>query len=590
MLKGLLAALVAAMVWPAAAGAAEPVIDERFDGDGLPAGWTPREGEWEVADGRLVGRSTGTGQLSRITFGPHLEHFRFEATVRFESLVNGDTSRWLALALDMPADGATPWWQTAVRAASSDNGTEFAQRTTADSWNVPARASAPSDLGVGRDVRLKVEVFGAKGRLFFDDELVMERRVLLRSADGGLGLLVNGGVASFDDVRVTELEPEPLVREDGAVPAIVAHRGYSSVAPENTLAAMAAGARTGAEWVEIDVATSADGVPYVLHDDTVDRTTDGTGALPTLESSVLDKLDAGSWFSPAFAGQPLPRFSAALDEFVRGASDLLLEIKGPETREELERIIGMVRERGLLGRVLLQSFDEQALRDARAIEPSLRLGLLRSQIDEDPVATARAFGVVAYNPSWNALAPRAEEIERLNAAGVAVMPYTVDDPATWATMLDAGVDGIITNRAGSLEGWLARHQQGEPTEIASPRDGAVLTRGDVVSLAFSGAPMATLDGEPLDEGDSIRADDLALGEHVVRVGASEARFTVKATARGVAHTVAVRDGVPDKRRGRLLDLTLKRSWDKLLQEVRKHQREFDPDVARVLIEDASALR
>ena len=108
---------------------------------------------------------------------------------------------------------------------------------------------------------------------------------------------------------------------------MIAHRGYSSITPENTLAAMAAGARAGADSVEIDVATSADGVPYVIHDNTVDRTTDGTGALPSLQSSLLDSLDAGSWFSPAFAGQPLPRFSAALDEFERGSADLLLEIE-----------------------------------------------------------------------------------------------------------------------------------------------------------------------------------------------------------------------------------------------------------------------
>ena len=291
-------------------------------------------------------------------------------------------------------------------------------------------------------------------------------------------------------MRVTEIEPEPLVRPDdrATVPAVIAHRGYSSITPENTLAAMAAGARAGAEWVEIDVATSADGVPYVLHDNTVDRTTDGTGALPSLQSSVLDGLDAGSWFSPAFAGQPLPRFSAALDEFERGSADLLLEIKGPETRVELERIIGMVRERGLIGRVLLQSFDEQVLRDSYAIEPTLRLGLLRGALDADPVAASRALHVVTYNPSWNELSARREVIRELNKAGIAVMPYTVDDPGTWLQMRDAGVDGIITNKAGMLVGWNARYKQGaRAPAIKAPADGAKLTRGDVVTLAFEGA-------------------------------------------------------------------------------------------------------
>jgi glycerophosphoryl diester phosphodiesterase len=347
---------------------------------------------------------------------------------------------------------------------------------------------------------------------------------------------------------------------------------------------MAAGARAGADWVEIDVATSADGVPYVLHDNTVDRTTDGTGALPSLSSGVLDGLDAGSWFSPAFAGQPLPRFSAALDEFSRGSADLLLEIKGPETRAELERIIGMLRERGLVGRVLLQSFDEQVLRDSYAIEPALRLGLLRGTLDADPVAVARSLRAVTYNPSWGALAPRASVIKDLHRAGIAVMPYTVDDPATWASMRAAGVDGIITNRAGALEGWLSA--AGTP-KIKAPADGARLTRGDVVTLALEGPGSATLDGSPIAEGDAIRADDLALGPHVVALGEAKSSFVVEPSARGIAHLVAVGAGIPDKLRVRWLDLALDRSWDKLLRDV---ERRLDGPAAERLIEDLRALR
>ena len=119
----------------------------------------------------------------------------------------------------------------------------------------------------------------------------------------------------------------------------------------------------------------------------------------------------------------------------------------------MERIIGMIRERGLIGRVLLQSFDEQALRDSFAIEPSLRLGLLRGAVDADPVAAARSLHAVTYDPSWGELSARRAVIKDLHRAGIAVMPYTVDDPAVWAQMRAAGVDSIITNRAGSLVGW-----------------------------------------------------------------------------------------------------------------------------------------
>jgi glycerophosphoryl diester phosphodiesterase len=115
-------------------------------------------------------------------------------------------------------------------------------------------------------------------------------------------------------------------RHSSHVPAVVAHRGYSAVAPENTLAAIAAAGRLDVDWIEIDVSTSRDGVPYVLHDVTVDRTTSGTGALAALDASEVDALDAGSWFSPAFAGQPVPRLAAVVELGV----PLLVELKAGE--------------------------------------------------------------------------------------------------------------------------------------------------------------------------------------------------------------------------------------------------------------------
>ena len=557
-----------------------------------------------------MGRSTSSAQISRLTFGPRLENFRFEATVRFESLVNGDGTRWTALGLDMPVSGAPPWWHAAMRSnTTAANGTEIAQRTAANAWNVPVAAPAPRAAGVGRDVRVAIEVYGRKARWFFDGTLVQEAKVLTRSADGRLGFVVNGAAVSFDDVVVTSLEPESLVRPNDrlATPAIVAHRGYASITPENTVVAMDAGSRAGADWVEIDVGTSADGVPYVLHDNTVDRTTAGTGALNVLQSSVLDTLEAGEWFSPVHRGEPLPRFTAALDEVERMAADLLLEIKGPETRAELETIIGMIRERGLVGRVLLQSFDEQVLRDAYAIEPALGLGLLRGTVDADPVAVARGLHAVAYNPDWNALAARRSVVADLNAAGIAVMPYTIDNPDVWLQARDAGVDGIITNKPGELWGWNARYTQGgvpnpPKAAIKSPVDGAVLSRADVVTFAFDtsdSSVVATLDGAGVTEGASVRADTLPLGEHVVRLvstapdgetATAEARFTIAPSVTGVACLIATQRGIPNASRVLMLEMALSKSWKRLLDFVRAHESEFGEAAAARLIEDATALR
>jgi glycerophosphoryl diester phosphodiesterase len=595
-------AVVGAVLFPGVAAAQSPVLEERFDGSALPAGWRAVEGDWSVSDGRLVGRSTGS-QLSRITFGPHLENYRIELTLRFESVA--EATRWTAVGLDVPQDGSVPWWQAALRSGSTAaNGVEFAERTAANAWNVTDRGAAPTAAGTGRDVDVAIEVRGNRGRWLFDGEQVLTTRAIRRSADGRLGLIVNGATVAFDDVAVTPLEPESLVLPDDeeTVPRVVAHRGYSSVAPENTLAAVASGARSGADWVEIDVATSADGVPYVVHDNTVDRTTEGTGALPSLQSAYLDGLDAGSWLTPAFTGQPLPRFDPMLEEYLRGPADLLLEIKGPETREELERIIAAVRAHGMLGRTLLQSFDEQVLRDARAIDPDVRLGLLRGALDADPLATARALDVVTYNPSWTAIRGREDVIDGLNAAGVAVMPYTVDDPGEWAVMRDAGVDAVITNKPGALVGWNARYEQaGAPVparaEVLAPVAGARHERDDAVSVAVAvgGAREVevTLDGEPVEEGAPVPVDELELGEHVVAVTADdesgEARFEIVASPTGLAHVIATAGRYDDALRLQLMRAVLDRAWSRVITLAERNEQALGRRLSRLIARDAAAL-
>ena len=587
---------------PGVAQAADPVFEERFDGPQLPAGWEAAEGDWSIVDGRLVGSAT-SAQIGRISFGPHLERYRVDLRLRFESVDN--ESRWTAVALDMPAGGAPPWWHAALRSASTAaNGVEFAERTAANTWNVTGQAPAPSDAGTGRDVGVSIEVRGNRARWFFEGQEVLTTRSLRRSADGGLGLVVSGAKVSFDDVVVTPLEAESLVLPDDetTVPHVVAHRGYSSVAPENTLAAVAAGGRSGADWVEVDVATNAEGEPYILHDNTVDRTTDGTGALPALSNGYLDGLDAGSWFTPAFTGQPVSRLDPLLEEVLRGTADLLLEVKGPETRAELERIVADVRARGLIGRTLLQSFDVQVLRDVRAIAPDLRLGLLRGALDADPLAISRELELAAYNPSWSALAPRAGEIGRLNAAGVAVMPYTVDDASQWPLMRDAGVDAVITNKPGGLVGWNARYEQvGTPVapraEVLAPVAGARLERGDSFAVAVSvgGAREVaiTLDGEPVEEGHVVRADELALGEHTVAVTAdgesAEASFEVVPSPAGLAHLVSSRGEFGDSLRLSLLRSVLNGAWGQVQRTAERNAEEIGQPLAGMIAGDAAAL-
>ncbi|MEU4077902.1 glycerophosphodiester phosphodiesterase [Streptomyces venezuelae] len=245
----------------------------------------------------------------------------------------------------------------------------------------------------------------------------------------------------------------PWMRAAGAPLTVIAHRGASSAAPENTLVSDEVARRGGAVWIENDVQPSKDGVPYIVHDTTVDRTTDGTGPVRSLTAAQLDALDAGSWFAPSYAGTRVPTLAAQLADLKERGGKLLLEIKGRHSRPEVARIVREIRAQDMTGRVFVQSFDIPSLRYARQLAPELPLGLLRATLDADPVALARDLHLAAYNVADTALTTRPEAVAELHAAGVAVNVWTVDSPARWKALDALGVDGIITNRPTELTGW-----------------------------------------------------------------------------------------------------------------------------------------
>ena len=244
----------------------------------------------------------------------------------------------------------------------------------------------------------------------------------------------------------------------------VAHRGYSAVAPENTLPALAAAVLAGATFVEFDVRTTADGVPVVIHDRTVDRTTDGSGKVWELTLDEVAVLDAGSWFSPAYAGVRIPRLSEVLSLLQPHAAadgvELLLEIKPPATLEQVKNIIGQVADAGLLGRTVVQSFDPAIVRLVGEAAPEVRRGLLRDGFDAEQAAVASELGIVYCNPSMTAVLGAPETVAELAEVGVAVMPWTANDISLWPELAEAGVAGLISDRTGELTGWTAARDAG----------------------------------------------------------------------------------------------------------------------------------
>jgi glycerophosphoryl diester phosphodiesterase len=230
-------------------------------------------------------------------------------------------------------------------------------------------------------------------------------------------------------------------------PRYVAHRGAGKLAPENTLAAMRVGQANGYLMVEFDVKLSGDGVLFLLHDDTLDRTTDGHGRADALTWSELAKLDAGSWHSAAFAGEPLPTLSGIARWAIANSVACNIEIK-PMPGRERDTGAAVALDAAALWRAapvspLLSSFSEEALAAARAAAPDLPRALLVERIPADWAARLSRLACVALDVDYREL--DADIIVAAHQSGYKVMTYTANDPHAVAQLAAWGADGIITD-------------------------------------------------------------------------------------------------------------------------------------------------
>lgn len=235
-------------------------------------------------------------------------------------------------------------------------------------------------------------------------------------------------------------------------PLWLAHRGAGRLAPENTLAAFRFGAARGYRAFECDVKLSRDGEAFLLHDDTLERTTDGRGSPAGLDWAALARLDAGGWHSAPYAAEPLPRL-AQIAAFCQATGCALnIEIKpcpGTE-RATGDAVARLARRLWPAGAVppLLSSFKPDALQAAQAAEPGLPRALLLDELWPGWEATATALGVAAVITNWRLM--DAALIARLHAAGRRALVYTVNDADVAARLIADGIDGIITDAVDRL--------------------------------------------------------------------------------------------------------------------------------------------
>jgi glycerophosphoryl diester phosphodiesterase len=264
---------------------------------------------------------------------------------------------------------------------------------------------------------------------------------------------------------VALLFPVPHSRAEAAAPrpAVIAHRGASGLAPENTLAAIDKAAELGVEWVENDVQRTRDGELVVIHDDSLQRTTDVETVFPDrapwkvkdFTAAEIARLDAGSWFGPAYAGARVPTLEQYLRRVESHHQKLLLEIKKPELYPGIERdTLKVLANEGWLdrghvtGRLVVQSFSADSMRTVHELRPAVRTGFLGAPPTAELPTYARFVDQI--NPPYSALSTgyvsSVHAFTGAHGRALQVSTWTVDSADTARTVAAYGVDGIITNR------------------------------------------------------------------------------------------------------------------------------------------------
>ncbi|MDT7841218.1 glycerophosphodiester phosphodiesterase [Streptomyces justiciae] len=261
------------------------------------------------------------------------------------------------------------------------------------------------------------------------------------------------------------LLPSSAVRaaEEGEPPTVVAHRGASAYAPENTLAAVDTAARMGISWVENDVQRTKDGELVVIHDDSLQRTTDVEEVFPgrapwkvkDFTAAEIARLDAGSWFGPSYAGARVPTLEQYVHRVERNHQKLLLEIKNPALYPGIERqTLKVLANEGWLdqahrtSRLVVQSFSADSVRTVHELKPGVKTGILGTP----SVANLSAYAAFTdqINPSHSTISPgyvaTVHAFDGAHDKPLEVFAWTVNDAETARRVAGYGVDGIISNK------------------------------------------------------------------------------------------------------------------------------------------------
>src|SRR3990167_4199284 len=239
----------------------------------------------------------------------------------------------------------------------------------------------------------------------------------------------------------------PIEQLSASLFPLIAHRGASALAPENTLVAFRKAREIGARWVEFDVMLAACGTPVIIHDETLDRTTNGRGNVSDYPYSYLKTLDAGSWFDPRFAGEKIPTLAELIELLHSEQLSAHVEIKPARGKEKqtVEKVLQVIEQcwRKDMLPPLISSFSRTVLYEVRRCSPASLLGLLMHDWEADWKNVCDELSCVSVHVNQKILDPKkAKEIKATNRL---LLVYTVDDVKRARDLFSWGVDAIFSN-------------------------------------------------------------------------------------------------------------------------------------------------
>ena len=250
------------------------------------------------------------------------------------------------------------------------------------------------------------------------------------------------------------------LRAPGEPAFIAGHRGDRARFPENTIPALQGVLDSDFDFVETDIQLTLDSVPVLMHDVTVDRTTNGVGPVSSLTFEKIRSLDAGSWYSADFAYLQVPTLDEFFAIFQDSKKKAMLELKGIWTPDQVRIVTALVYARGVQDRVIFEALDFETLESLQSAAGVFPRVIIQRHLDPDPVGLASQYGAIAILTSPQSLEDNPGAVEALHAAGLGIVLYTLNKKGRWSAALALGVDGIITDKPSSLDKWLAQTAPG----------------------------------------------------------------------------------------------------------------------------------